>query len=394
MIRHVLRWLAAAGAFVVSLDSTVNVAFPAMAAAFHAPADSMRWVIIGYVLTYALLSFAGGAAGDALGHARVFRAGVAASAAGYLACGLAPTLGWLVAGRVVQGVGGGLIYGTSPALVTLGVDADRRGRALGFLAAAIGTAFAAGPLLAGVLVERFGWTAVFHVRLPLALALLAGSVALPRAPAKARGSRVWAREVRRPAVLRLGALAFAGNAGIFAIWLLAPFYLVERRGADAVTAGALFMLTPLGTAVAAPLAGRLADRLGARAPMAAGLALEAAGLGALSRAEAGTPAAVVALALLAAGFGLGVFQVPNMTALMACFAAGQQGAGGGFAFLARTLGTVAGVAVLAEVFARARPVVGFDAAFSTAFTLAAGAVALAAVAAALGGGAGAARAGG
>ncbi|MGH7417552.1 MAG: MFS transporter, partial [Candidatus Rokuibacteriota bacterium] len=137
-----LRTLAAAGAFVVSLDSTVNIAFPAMAAAFAAPPERMRWVIICFVLTYALMSFAGGALGDRWGHGRVFRAGLALSVAAFVLCGAAPTFGWLLAGRVVQGVAGGLVYGTTPALVTLGADAVARGRALGFLNSAIGLAFA------------------------------------------------------------------------------------------------------------------------------------------------------------------------------------------------------------------------------------------------------------
>jgi len=380
----VTRWLAAGGAFVVSLDSMVNIAFPAMAAAFGVPADRVRWVIVGYVLTYALTAFAGGALGDRVGHGRVLAAGLAVSAAGYLACGLAPALGWLVAGRVVQGFGGGLVYGTAPALVTLGAAAAR-GRALGFLTAAIGLAFSVGPVVAGLLVERFGWAAVFHARVPLALLLLAWAVtAMPDAHRRLTGPRLAVRDVVRPPVLGLGALAFAGNAGIFAIWLLAPFYLVDRRGLDAVASGAVFMLTPLGTTVAAPLGGRLADRLGPRSPAAAGLVLEAAGLAVLSRAGGDTPVAAVAMALFLAGAGLGVFQVPNMAAVMGRFVAGQQGAAGGFAFLARTLGTVAGVAVLAEVFAWRRTAAGFDAAFGAALVTAAAIVAAAAVGAALG----------
>jgi hypothetical protein len=113
--------------------------------------------------------------------------------------------------------------------------------------------------------------------------------------------------------------------------------------------------------------------------MAAGLAIEAAGLVALATAGPHTAAATLGAALLAAGFGLGVFQVPNMAAIMAEFAAGQEGAGGGLAFLARTLGVVAGVAVLAHVFAVRRHTVGFDVALGEAFGVAAAAVAVAAI---------------
>src|SRR5205809_37549 len=281
-----VRWVAAAGAFVVSLDSMVNIAFPAIAAAFGAPPERMRWIIICYTGSYAVMSFVAGAAADRIGHAPVFRMGLALSVAGFALCGAAPSF----------------------------------------------------PLLLAV------------------------------------------RDVLRAQVLVASGLSFVANAAIFAIWLLAPFYIVGVRGLSASAGGVLFMLTPLGTAAAAPLAGWLSDRLGARAPMVAGLALEAVGLAALSRADAATPLAAVVLALAAAGFGLGVFQVPNMASVMAAFPAGHAGAAGGLTFLARTLGLVTGVAVLAAVFGGRRGVLGFQPAFAEAFTLAALAVAGAAVA--------------
>lgn len=374
------RWIAAAGAFVVSLDSTVNIAFPAMAAAFQVPPEQMRWVIICYVGPYAVMSFVGGALADRLGHGRVFQAGLGLTAVGLLLAGAAPTFSWHLGGRLVQGFAAGVVYGTAPGLVTLAATPETRGRALGFLTAAIGLAFSAGPLFAGLLVEAFGWRAVFHVRVPLALAGLAwGMLAAPAAGAAVAYRLGSLGRVVRAPVLHASLLSFIANAGIFAIWLLAPFYLVERRGLDARLGGVFFMLTPLGTALAAPPGGWLADRVGARAPMAAGLALEAAGLFLLSRADAATSPALVALGLLAAGLGLGFFQVPNMASVMAAFPREQQGAAGGLAFLARTLGVVAGVLTLAEVFAVRRFRVGFDAAFGEAFVIAAAAVAAAAL---------------
>ena len=378
-----IRWAAAVGACVVSLDSTMNIAFPAIATAFAVPPERVRWVIVCYVLVYALTSLAGGALGDRVGHGRVFRAGLALSVVAYAMGALAPTFGWLLIARVVQGLGGGCIYGTAPGLVTLSVAPDRRGRALGFLGAMMGLGLSVGPLAAGVLVDAFSWRAVFYLRLPLALALLAWAWrVMPAAPAP-RAPRLIAPGdlLRRPALFA-GALSFVANAGMFAIWLLAPFYLVGARNMSTSAAGLLFMLTPLGTTLAAPLAGRLADRTGARVPAVAGLALEAAGLALLSRAGPGESVLLVALALFAAGFGLGTFQVPNMAVIMMAFPAIQQGAAGGFAFLTRTLGVVTGVLGLAYLFAARRLAVGLAPAAAEAFLVAAVAVAAAAVLAA------------
>ena len=370
----------AAGAFVVSLDSTVNVAFPAMAAAFRIPPERVRWIIIGYVFSYAITSFVAGALADRVGHARVFRAGLALSAAAFLLAGVAPTFGWLLLARVMQGLGGGGVYGTAPAIMTLLATPQTRGRALGFLNAAIGVGFSAGPLIAGVLVGAFGWPSIFLLRLPLALVALAWAAsALPRQAAPST-QLVAAHDLLRAPVLAAGAQSFVANASIFAIWLLAPFYLVAARGLSVFGAGLLFTLTPLGTTLAAPVAGRLADHTGVRGPLVAGLAVEALGLLLMSQAGPASSLVLVALALFAAGFGVGLFQVTNMAEIMAAFTSAQQGAAGGFAFLARTLGVVGGVAALAQLFAVRRLSIGLGPAAAEAFLAAGLTVALASLA--------------
>jgi MFS family permease len=350
----------------------VNVAFPAMAAAFAQPPDAMRWVIIAYVLTYSLTSFVSGTLADRLGLSRVFRLGLALTALAHVVASSAGSFGWLVSGRVVQGLAGGMIYGTAPGLVTLAAPPAGRGRALGFLNAAIGLALALGPLAAGALIQALGWQAVFASRVPIALIMLAWAWrALPPGGAVTAYRLVRPADLARGQVVHACALSFLANAGIFAIWLLAPFYLADRRGFDALATGLTFALTPLGTTLAAPLGGRLADRAGTRVPTIVGLVLEAAGLLAMGQASERTSVLVVAASLFAAGFGLGLFQVPNMAVVMTSFPARQQGAAGGLAFMARTLGVVTGVATFAAVFASRRATAGFDAAFAAAFALAA-----------------------
>src|SRR4030095_13230562 len=128
-IRDMPRGFVAAGALVVSLDSMMNIAFPAIAAALGVPPERVRWIIIFYVLTYALMSFGGGAGADPRGHAVVFRAGLALSALAFVMGGLASGLGGLLVARVVQGLGAGLVFGTAPALLTAGAASRRRARA-------------------------------------------------------------------------------------------------------------------------------------------------------------------------------------------------------------------------------------------------------------------------
>ncbi len=372
--------LAAAGFLLVGLDGSVNISFPAMVAAFHVHPTTVRWVIICYVGTYAFTAFAAGVLADRLGPGRVVRAGLLLSFVCFIAYAMVPSFGALLALRVVQGVGGGLIYGAAPALVTLSLPPGRHGWGLGWASFGLGLGLGVSPLIGGVLVNAFGWKGTFLYRAPVALLMMA--LAARRVGPRDGGHGAWrmvapADIFRRP-VLHAGLLAFLASSAQFAVWLLAPFYLVSERGLSPGMGGSLFMLTPLGTAVAAPLGGRATDRWGPRGPMVLGLAAEAAGLLLVARCGASTPLPLVGAALGLAGFGLGVFQVPNISQGMAAFPARQQGAAGGFAFLSRTLGVVVGVQSSAWLFGSRAGVLGFLPAFRFTFDVAAAVCAAAA----------------
>ena len=375
--------LAALGALVMSLDSAANIAFPAMAAAFGVGPSEIRWVIVCYVFAYAVTSFAAGVAADRLGPRSVFVTGLLLSAVSFAAFPLTGAFSTALALRVLQGIGGGLVYGTSPALVTLSVPAERHGRALGALAFGMGAGLSLGPIVGGVLVG-WGWAWVFAFRAPLALAVgLAAMLRLPRL----RGSGRWRlpprREWLRWPVLQSLALAGLASWAQFSVWLLAPFYLVSVLGLPARVGGLVFVLGPLATALGGPVGGWLNDRFGRRGPMATGLLIEAAGLAALGTYGAATPVPAVGAALFAVGLGVGLFQVPNLAQVMAAFPPARQGAAGGLAFLGRTLGVVAGVQVNAAVFASLERSWGFVGAFSAAVGSSAAVCALAAAIAAI-----------
>ena len=363
--------LAAFGALLVSLDASLNIALPAVAAAFGIGPAAVRWMIICYVATYALTALGAGILADRLGALRVFTAGLWLSTVVFAAYWLAPSYAATLACRVAQGVSGGLIYGTASALVTQSLPRERYGRGLGVMSLGLGVGVAVGPVIGGLLVDGFGWRAVFLYRAPLALALAVVAArflgrSLPGGAGELR--RLALVDIARLAVLRPAVLAFLATFAQFSVWLLIPFYLVSARATGASLGGVLFTLSPLGTALAAPLAGWAADRLGTRWPIVIGLGIEMLGLVIISRLAPDRPLVAVVAGLLMVGFGVGVFQVPNLTEMMAAFPRAQQGAAGGLAFLGRALGSAVGVQVTAALFdARRAAGAGFMSAFESAF---------------------------
>jgi MFS family permease len=377
--------LAAAGFLLVGLDGSINIAFPAMAAAFRVSSTTIRWVIICYVGTYALTAFVAGVLADRLGPGRVVRAGLVLSLFCFAGYALVSSFEMLLVLRVLQGVSGGLIYGAAPALVTLSLPPSRHGWGLGWASTGLGLGLSVSPLIGGMIVGSLGWRGPFLYRVPItaALIVLAAWTAVPRAGSHGAWRMVVPSDILRWPVLHAGLLAFLANYAQFAVWLLVPFYLVAERGLSAAAGGLLFMLTPVATTIVAPVAGRMADRVGPRGPIVAGLAAEAAGLLLVARCDGSTPLVLVGGALSLVGLGLGVFQVPNIAQVMAAFPPRQQGAAGGFAFLSRTTGVVVGVQAAAWLFRERAQTLGFLPAFQFTFAAAAAVCALAALAALL-----------
>jgi MFS transporter, DHA2 family, multidrug resistance protein len=285
---------------------------------------------------------------------------------------LVPSFAVFLAFRVLQGAAGGLLYGASPALVTLSLPPSRHGWGLGWASTGLGIGLSVSPLIGGALVGAFGWKSVFLFRVPIVALFVVLAVWTVTLRAGGHGARMVApTDILRWPVLHAGLLAFLANFAQFAVWLLAPYYLVTERGLTATAGGLLFMLTPIATAVTAPIAGRVTDRWGPRGPMLAGLVAETLGLLLVGRCGASTPLALVGAALGLVGFGLGMFQVPNLAQIMAAFPARQQGAAGGFAFLSRTIGIVVGVQCAAWLFGARAQVLGFLPAFRFTFDAAA-----------------------
>src|SRR4051812_41764080 len=177
------------GISVVPLDTAVNIAFPDITGSFGLPIPMIQWVVICYVLTHAGLMLAFGRVGDMWSHGRVFRAGLLWSIAAFLLCAAAPSFGWLLFFRFLQGIGAGLIISCAPALVASLYPEARRSHALGIFTLMFAIGSASGPLIGGALVEHWGWPSVFWFRAPIALSGLLLLRGLPRREAAEPGEQ-------------------------------------------------------------------------------------------------------------------------------------------------------------------------------------------------------------
>ncbi|MCP4224585.1 MAG: MFS transporter [Actinomycetia bacterium] len=344
--------LAGSVALLGSLDSALNIAFPDLTDDFGLDVADIRWVVIAYVATYAVLLVGAGRVADLIGHRTVLVWGLMISVTGFLATAMAPSYGWLLPARVVQGVGVAAMLAAAPALITLTVSADRRGRALGVFQMSAALGLALGPLIGGVLVAAFGWRAVFWFRVPLSL-LLVVVVAphLRHFQAETGGIRRFElAPFRQFDFVLANVLNLMANAAMFGIWLLVPYYALDVLETGPVIGGLLLMVVPLVQAGSSPMAGFLGDRFGPGWVTSVGLVIEGLGLAGLSRLDSSSSALSVGGVLAAVGFGLSLFGVPNMSYVMGCIDRVHQGVAAGVSQMMRTSGIVIGVFAASAYF--------------------------------------------
>lgn len=319
-------------------SSVVNVALPVMRDALHSSLATMQWVVNAYMLTLASLILLGGAAGDRFGRRRIFIRGLVGFAAASLACGVAPSAGWLIAARFAQGIAAAFLMPSSLAIIGAAYTEDARGPAIGTWAAAGALTTSLGPPLGGWLVDAVGWRPIFFINLPIAAAAL---LLASRVPADRGADRAGALDVRGSAlaVVALGALSYglisAGEgrralgligiaAAMPATWLfvrhearaeapmmplslfrnadfaganaltlllyaaltgalfILPFMLIEGHGYRAAAAGAAFLPFSAIMGAGSRWSGRLAERVGARPLLMVGPTIAAGGYAVLA----------------------------------------------------------------------------------------------------------------
>jgi EmrB/QacA subfamily drug resistance transporter len=411
-----IRWALAGLSFSMLLSSLgtsiANVALPALAQAFSASFQQVQWVVLAYLLAITTLIVSVGRLGDITGRRRLLLAGIFLFTMASVVCGVAPTLGLLIAARAAQGLGAAIMMALTMAFVGETIPNAKTGSAMGLLAAmsAIGTAL--GPSLGGVLISTLSWRAIFFINVPLgtltvllahrylptdrrvakterasfdvagtlllaltlaayALAMTMGrgsfgplNMALLGAAVIGAGSFVLVEAsavspLIQLAILRdpmLGAsLAISALVAtvMMATLVVGPFYLSRALGLDARHAGFAMSVGPLVAALTSVPAGRIADRFGAQRMTIVGLIGIAAGCFILCMTPAtfGVPGYIAPTVIITAGYAL--FMTANNTAVMSDVRPDQRGVISGMLNLSRNLGLITGASCMGALFALA-----------------------------------------
>jgi EmrB/QacA subfamily drug resistance transporter len=395
--------------FMAALDNlVVTTALPSIHEDFGGGMHDLEWTVSAYTLTFAVLLMFGAALGDRFGRRKLFTVGLAIFTVASAAAALAPGLEELIAARAVQGVGAAIMMPLTLTLLTAAVPADRRGMAYGIWGAVNGLAVAGGPLIGGSLTEHISWHWIFWLNVPIGLALLplarlrlvesygpgarlditgtllaSGGLfgivyALVRGPLDGWGSvtvltgliagtallggfvRHGIRDKAPMLPMRLfRSRAFSGiNAasllmflGMFGSIFLLSQYMQRVLGYSPTEAG-LRMLPWTGMPMlVAPLAGYLSDRIGGRPVVAAGLFLQAVGLGWYGAVVASDATYASQLpALIISGIGMSLYFAPASALVMSSVAPHEQGIASGANNALREVGGALGIAVMSSVF--------------------------------------------
>lgn len=392
--------------------SIANVALPTLTQEFGSSFQQVQWIVLAYLLGMTSLIVGVGRLGDMIGRRRLLIAGIILFTAASAGSAFAPTLEVLIAARVVQGLGAAILMALSLALVGGTVPKERTGRVMGLLGtmSAIGTAM--GPSVGGVLIDTFGWNAIFLINLPLgtvavllayrflpsdgvfpsderkrfdipgtillaltlaayALAVTLGkgrfgflNVSLLVVAASGLAAFVLIESRTKSPLLHLAtlrdprlnvglALSALVSTVLMATLVVGPFYLARSLGLSAALVGIVMSVGPGVAALTGIPAGRATDRFGTTAMTLLGLFGVGAGslLLALMPADFGIAGYVAPLALMTASYAL--FQTANNTSVMKDVAGENRGVVSGLLNLSRNLGLVTGASVMGAVFALA-----------------------------------------
>lgn len=394
---------------IVSMDATiVNVALPSIRAELNGSVSNLQWVIDAYTLVLAGLLMISGATADRYGRRRVFQIGLTIFAVGSLLCSLAPSVGFLIAARAFQAVGGSMLNPVALSIITqVFTDPRERARAVGVWGAVVGISMALGPIVGGLLIDSIGWRAVFWINLPVcAVALILTALVVP----ESRSTTLRTLDVpgqilaivalvsvvfaliegpglgwTSPTTLLAAALAVVGAVGFVlrerratdpfidlrffrsipfsaatliavcafacfgAFLFLMSLYLQDVRGLTAIETGTMLIPIAIATLICSPLSGRAVGRWGARPSLiVAGIGLFLASI-MLVTVDADTPVLFLLATFTVFGIGFGVVNAPITTTAVSGMPRSRAGAASAVASTSRQVGVSIGVALAGSI---------------------------------------------
>ena len=393
----------------VSLDNTiVNVALPTIQRDLGASLSQLQWTIDAYTVVLATLLILSGSIADRIGRKRVFAIGLGLFSVGSLLCSAAPSPGWLIAFRALQGVGGSMLNPVAMSIIrNVFTDPRERAQAIGVWGGVVGISMALGPVVGGALTDAAGWRSIFWINVPiglLAIVLVARVVPESRAARPRRldplgqvlamvflatltyaiiegGDAGWSSaHVKVSAIIAAAAVvgfvarersapeplidlrffrsvpftgatltAIAAFTALGGFLLVTNLYLQIDRGLSPVHSG-LYTLPMAALAfVAAPLSGRIVGRHGARVPLLVGGLGLAGGSLILTQLTPTTPTAELLLAYSVFGLGFGMVNPPITNTAVSGMPADQAGVAAAVASTSRLVGISLGVAIIGSI---------------------------------------------
>jgi EmrB/QacA subfamily drug resistance transporter len=401
----------ALGLFMIMLDNTVvNVALPTIQRDLDAGLSELEWIVSGYALTFAALLLTGGKLADLLGRRLVFVTGLAIFSGSSLACALAPSAGFLIGARVVQGAGAALMNPATLSIITAAFPARQRGTAIGIWVGVSASALAIGPLVGGLLTEHAGWSSIFYINVPIGivaivaslllveetrdtsyeqrldlpglvtagLGLFALSYALIEANSYGWGSArivgafavaalslgaFVALEVRQRlpmldlSLFRSGTFTGANTVlllvtlAMFGVFFFISLYMQNILGYSAVQAGAAFLPLTILIIIVAPLAGRLSDLVGSRWLLTFGMVVVAGHLLYLSRLGVHESYWALVPAMVLGGLGMPAVMTPATAAALSGVPVDKAGVGSAVLNSSRQVGGSLGIALIGAIMA-------------------------------------------
>lgn len=404
--KRVLLVVASLASFLVPYTvSSLIVALPAISASFSIDAVMLGWVTSAYLLTAAICIVPFGRLADKYGRKRFFILGNVLFAAGSLLAAVSWSGSIIITARIIQALGGAMVFSTSIAIVTSVFPPGERGRAIGIITATVYAGLSLGPFIGGVLTYNIGWPGIFLVNIPLAILvivltvlylpgewmetsgrhfdligailysvmLFGGIYGLTLLPS---GSGVfwillglgvlalfiwWEQRITEPMVeivlfrkspvfLFSNIAALINYAMVFAVGFLLSLYLQYNRGIDPQTTGLILIAQPVVQMIVSPVAGHLSDSIEPRILATVGMVCSTAGLGILMFLTPGTPLLVIIGGQVILGLGYGLFSSPNTNAIMSSVEVRYLGLASSMVSTMRAIGQMLSLAIAMLVF--------------------------------------------